>query len=313
MLPKDRDYEQKKIYRIVFILNKLNGGGKVQTRALAEELNVDMRSIQRDLMLIDRVGFPLMCPDKGVYSFMEGFSLKKATMTSEDASLLAFLYDITRSLGKKFEGSFNNILQKVLYSESDSAYFAKMPEGVKLNKNTPFITEIEEAITDTSRIEFDYLKGGKEKRLKVDPLKIAFFDGFWYLICRVSGKDWILKLRLENIRKLEVLEEYFSVPKNMKTMLDQSASIWFPEKRDKKLVVEINKDAARFFKQRDYFPLQKITKENKDGSLIIESKVGHYMEVIPVILRWIPYVKIISPTELRDEVAERIKSYMSLK
>ena len=90
-------------------------------------------------------------------------------------------------------------------------------------------------------------------------------------------------------------------------MLDQSVNIWFAEKRDKKVVLKVHKDAGHFFKQRVYFPLQKIKKENKDGSLILKTKVCHYMEAIPTIFQWIPYVKVVEPKELKKEIRRTIQ------
>ncbi len=165
------------------------------------------------------------------------------------------------------------------------------------------------AIEERRKVDISYLAHEREKSYRADPLKIIFFDGFWYLLLRVDGEDWTRKFRLERIKKLKVLDEYFVLPENLKTMLDQSVNIWFAEKRDKKVVLKIDKDASHYFKQRVYFPLQKIKKENKDGSLIIETKVSHHMEAIPTIFQWIPYVKVVEPKGLRKEIKELVEGY----
>jgi len=309
-MPSNSKNYDKKIYRLVAILNQLNSREKVHSKALAEEFNVSIRSIQRDLELLNMTGFPLASAQKGAYSFTDGFSLGKATLTGEEASLLAFLYEIAKSLGKKFEDSFSDILGKVLYKEGESAFYAKIPEGIKLDEKTPHLKDLELAIQNASVVSIYYQKQDKEIRLKVDPLKIAFYDGFWYLVCRGHGRSWILKLRLEKIRKVEVLNKHYSVPKNLKKMLDQSVSAWFTEKRDKKVTLKVDKEVARFFKQKAYFPLQKIVKEEKDGTLTIETLVCQYMEAIPVALRWLPYVRVLKPKEVSDEVNYRIKQYV---
>lgn len=309
MLPRDRDSYDKKIFRLISILNKLDAG-KVHSSKLAEAFGVSQRSIQRDLELLNMTGFPLMSQEKGVWEFAEGFSLRKAMLTNEEASLLAFLYEIVKSLGKRFEEPFNEILKKVIASDTESAYYAKIPAGMKLGRNLPHVKELEDAIANANQVEFYYEKEGKEKWLRVDPLKMVFFDGFWYLVCRVHGEDWILKLRLENIKKLKVLDSHFSIPRNLMTMLDESVNAWFSEKRDKKVVVKVDKHAARFFRQNAYLPLQKIAKENKDGSLIVEAKACQYMEVIPVIQRWIPHVHVIEPKEVKDEIKKRAEEYL---
>lgn len=261
-------------------------------------------------MLLNTTGFPITSLEKGYHSFMEGFSLKKMMLTREEASLLSFLHEISKSLGGKFEDSFSSILKKVVSKEQGSPFYVKLPEGSKINKNYPFIQELEEAVKDNIKIILHYKTPEKEDDYRVCPLKIIFFDGFWYLLSQVDGKNWIIKFRLENIRNIELLDEYFTPPRNLSTFLDQSVNIWFTERRDKQVVLKVGKEVSRYFKQQVYFPLQKITKENRDGSLRIETKICHYEEIIYTILRWIPYVKVIEPKDLKIEVEKIVKGYL---
>ena len=87
MLPSKKNYD-KKIFRLIFIINKLDSGEKVSTYDLAEEFNVSVRSVQRDIDLLQTTGFLLASPERGIYSFEEGFSLKKMKITQAEASLL---------------------------------------------------------------------------------------------------------------------------------------------------------------------------------------------------------------------------------
>jgi predicted DNA-binding transcriptional regulator YafY len=309
MLPKEGSYD-KKIFRVWHILNRLDSRKKVSTRQLSEEFNVSRRTIQRDLQLINLTGFPITTSENGLHSFSEGFSLKKMEMSEEEASLLSFLCEIARSLGDNFEESFRGILRKVISKECSSPFYVKIPEGIKLDKKLPFVKEMKEAIEDSRVIELDYEKPEGKKHLRVHPLKIISFEGFWYLLVRVEETDWIIKLRLEKIHNLKVLDDTFDEPENLKTMLDESVNIWFSDKRDKKVVLKIDKEVSRYFKQREYFPVQKIRKENKDGSLVVESMVSDYMEVIPNIMRWIPHVRVAEPTPLKKEIARRIGKYL---
>ena len=309
MSAKNTSYD-KKVFRLLFILNQLDSRRKVSTGELAKEFNVSSRTVQRDIVLLNTTGFPIISLEKGYHSFMEGFSLKKMMLTREEASLLSFLHDISKSLGGEFEDSFSSILKKVVSKEQDSAFYVKLPEGSKISKGLPCIKELEEAVKDNIKIVLHYKTPEKEGDYKVCPLKIAFFDGFWYLLAQVDGKDWIIKFRLENIINIELLDEYFTSPRNLSTFLDQSVNIWFTEKRDKLIVLKVDKDVAMYFKQQVYFPLQKITKENKDGSLRIETKICHNEEILRIILRWIPYVHVIKPKDLKVEVEEIVKGYL---
>lgn len=312
MLPKNKDYD-KKIFRLISILNKLDSEGKVYSRTLADEYNVSMRTIQRDLELLNMTGFLLDSPDKGLYKFIEGFSLKKMKLTNEEASLLTVLFEITKSLGSNFEESFRKILAKVLSQEYDSPFYIKMPDGLKIPKDYPFMATLEEAIDYCEKITIHYKSHEKEGDYKLCPLKIIFFDGFWYLLAKPEDKNWLIKFRLENILSVESIGGHFLPPKNLKTILDQSVNILFPEKRDKKVTLKVDKEAARYFKKKIYLPLQKIKKVNKDGSLIVETKVSQFAEIMPVILRWIPYVVIETPKNFKKEVKCIVAKYLRKK
>ncbi len=311
MTAKNTSYD-KKVFRLFFILNQLDSRKKVTTSELAREFNVSLRTVQRDIVLLNATGFPIISPEKGYHSFMEGFSLKKMMLTREEASLLSFLHDISKSLGEKFEDSFSSILKKVVSKEQDSAFYVKLPKGAKISKDFPCVKELEEAVEDNIKIVLRYKTPEKEGDYRVCPLKIIFFDGFWYLLAQVDGKDWIRTFRLENIMNIELLDEYFTSPKNLSTFLDQSINIWFTEKRDKQVVLRVDKEAASYFKQQVYFPLQKITKENRDGSLRIETKICHNEEIIYTIFRWIPYVHVIEPKCLKKEIKEKITEYLKV-
>ena len=310
MSPTNKDYD-KKIFRIWAIVNKLDGRREVTTRELAEEFNVTYRTIQRDIQLLSTAGFPVVTAERGHHAFLEGFSLKRMEISGEEASLLSFLHEIAKTLGSNFEESFKSILKKVLAKECDSPFYFKVPDGMKIDKDFSFVKDMELAIEESRKINLFYVKPDGGKKLKIHPLKIMFFDGFWYLLARIDSKEWIVKLRLDNIRDVDVLDEYFEEPKNLKTLLDESVNIWFSEKRDKKVVLKIDKEAARYFVRKKYFPLQKVIKENRDGSIVVETRVNDYREIIPNIMRWIPEVKVVSPEELRKEIKNTLAKYQA--
>lgn len=124
---------------------------QVSTGELAKEFNVSLRTVQRDIVLLNTTGFPIIPLEKGYHSFVEGFSLKKMMLTREEASLLSSLHDISKSLGGKFEDSFSSILKKTVTKEQSSPFYVKIPNGLKINKDYPFINDIEEAISDNRK------------------------------------------------------------------------------------------------------------------------------------------------------------------
>ena len=297
----NKDKYRKQIFRVVSILNKLDSGKEISSIKLAEEFEVSLRTIQRDLDLLNNAGFPLSCPQRGMYVFVEGFSLKKAHLTGEEASLLSFLFDITKSLGKDFEKSCDGIIKKLIRQEYETPFYAKLPQGPMQKLESPFIKILENAVCDCKKIIIAYEISGEIKKYNLCPLKIIFYDGFWYLLARKDGKEWVMKFRVDKIKDVAAQDEYFDPPENLQAMLDESVNIWFDEFKPSKVLLRVDKEVAHFFKQRTYFPRQEIKKENKDGSLTVEIQITNKMEFLPTVRseerrvgkecrsRWSPY------------------------
>lgn len=291
------------------ILNKLNGGGQVRTGEIAKEFNVSIRSVQRDIELLNQTQFPVVSLEKGVYSFMEGFSLKKMMLTNEEASLLAFFHEIADSLGKSFSESFRSLESKVLASEEDSPFYVKLPETQAQMKSFPFLKELEKAVTDSQKVMIKYETGKGIEEFKLCPLKLINFEGFWYLLAMPDGKRAFWKFRSEKIKGLEMLDENFDPPRSVKSVLDRSVNIWFNEQPGEKIVLEIDKASAHYFKKKIYFPDQRIMKTKKDGSIVLETH-ANFNEVIRTIMHWIPDVRVVSPKALDQRIKELLNAYL---
>ena len=92
-------------------------------------------------------------------------------------------------------------------------------------------------------------------------------------------------------------------------MLDKSVNAWLSEKRDIKVVLKIDKEVAAYFKKKLYFPCQKILKEEKDGSIVIECSASQHMEVRPTILCWMPHIRVLEPESLKNEIRKIVQNY----
>lgn len=307
-MTQNKDYA-KKIMRLMFILNKLNGNGKVRTSELCEEFNVHIRSIQRDIALLNEAGFPVVSTEKGIYTFMEGFSLKKLMLSNEEASLISFFHEIADSLGKNFSESFRSLSNKLLSRDDDSPFYVKLPTTQAHMKNFPFVRELEQAIDDRQKISLTYEVEKGTEVFKLSPVKLINFEGFWYLLAMPEGKRAYWKFRSEKIKGLELLNENFDPPHNLKSILERSVNIWFTGEPGEKIVLEIDKDAAHYFKKKIYFPEQRIVKEKKDGTLVLETR-ANFNEVLRTIIHWIPDIRVLQPKELDTKIKGLLKEYL---
>ncbi len=294
-----------KISRLMYILGEFDKG-EVYLSDIAEELMVNVRTIQRDIKILESAGFPIANPSKGEYCFVEGYSLQKLQLSAKEAAMLALLSSIAGSLGGSFQETYISLRNRILENDKANPFYIKLPKGQAfLDDNHSKL--IEKAIKKQEKLTIEYDKS-KLSGKDISPLKIAWFDGFWYLLA--LGKDEkILKLRLDKIKNLTPTGVIFKRPKSVEKILEESASVWFEGNRDKRVELAVAPEVAPYFEKKEYFPKQKVLKKAGKDGLVLESFTGKYEEILPTILAWIPHITVQDPKELKDLVAEKIATY----
>lgn len=63
----------------------------------------------------------------------------------------------------------------------------------------------------------------------------------------------------------------------------------------------MDEKVAHYFTRRNLFPNQEIIRRLENGELLISCKNIHEREIIPLVQYWIPYLTIISPSELQEK------------
>lgn len=156
--------------------------------------------------------------------------------------------------------------------------------------------QIEEAIKNKYEITFRY----QDYDFLVKPLKLVFFDGFWYMLCFDSkAKDTFKKFHLKSIQNLKLLENSFEVSQDIEEQLRHANSIWFDLKEPFSVRLFIEKEIRKYF-ERKPLPSQMFMGEDKDGS----------MEILPIINYYIPHIKVLEPQWLADIVKEKVTRYL---
>ena len=294
-----------KLTRLLYELNALDKG-QIRLKDLESEVGVSVRTLQRDMNDIDEAGFPLCNPAPGVYAFMEGFSLERMKLSGAEASILVVMSDLASSLGGNFGHSFT-MLKNRLLAPQDNPFFIKMNSG-EMYKDTPITHTLEVCIRERECVQICY-KGGKMACYPVRPLKLMWVEGFWYLLA-LTDDEKLLKFRLEKISSAEALHKPFKYNKNIEKILRESTNIWFEQDRPLTVQLEVSAECAKYFKNKIYFPLQKIEKELKDGRIVLSCKAAKEEEILPTILHWLPHIKVISPAELHARVKEILNDYL---
>lgn len=296
-----------KFTRILYLLNKLNKG-RVTLAQEAKHLGFSARTLQRDLHEIERAGFPLAEMAPGRYGFAEGFSLGRMTLSARDKALLSLTGQLADSLGPDWRASFKRLTEQAVCPGPQAVYFIKMPR--MWHDISPAVLEaLEQAILKCQYIDVYYISQTKRawsRRLR--PLKMALFDGFWYLIA-LNNRNTFMKFSLTRIEQVRTLSQMFD-PVSVDKKLAQAPNIWFDSEQNLEIQLKVAKPVAGYFKEVEFFPYQKIERENKDGSLVILCRTANFMQILPQIQRWLPQIEVISPRELSHLLQEQLKNYL---
>jgi predicted DNA-binding transcriptional regulator YafY len=288
-----------RINTIYELLNRSSDGLTISE--LSNELGVSTKTIQRDLYEV--------LAEYGAVKNGRVWKIDKKqasdTLNPSEKIILGILDEMAKGGGKTFYGKAHSLLAKMT-QQLEQPIFTNMDSETLDDGNLELFITLEKSIKNKQEVSFLY----KKHIFTLKPLKLAFFDGFWYLLAFDSeDKDKFKKFHLKSISELTQLENTFSISSDIESRLAKANSIWFDldkELFDVNLLIE--KDIAKYFIRK---PLksQVITGEEKDGSLEIVVSISSEMEIIPIIFWYIPYIKVLSPDWLADMVKTKVGEY----
>ncbi len=292
--------------RLTIILSRLNDGEALSVKALAEEFNVSDRTIQRDFN--ERlVSFPVY-QDKKKWKMQEGYRLEKSASV-EDAVVLDIMQKLIEGAGQKFSTKANKLLSKIK-NDSLNPIYAKL-DMEDIGDKLHIVQELESAIKERREIKCFYSFDDYTKELVLKPLKIANYEGFWYLVALDGRNDVLKKYYLKNIKNITVLETVFENNANLDDLLDNSISVWFDHTVDPyKVTLNISKEIAKYFQRKPISKTQKVEALYEDGSIDVSVEITHDMEIIPVVKYWIPHIRVLEPLSVKETIASDLKTYI---
>ena len=299
------DYDHA-MTRLVNILKKLYDGESLSVTQLAQEFNTSTRTIQRDFNE-KLISFPIVKDGKR-WKMQDGFRLEKLT-SAEDQLILDMLEKFSENMGSIFNAKAKKILSKIKNRDLNSIY-AKL-DIEDIGKDIGNINKIEKAIIDKLILTCRYHIDSKTYNIAIKPLKIANFDGFWYLIAFDSRNDTLKKYHIKSMSNINIKDKNFTRSKELDDALENAINIWFNiENEPFEVVLRVNGEIAKYFQRKPISKSQTISSINsEDGSIELSLKITHEMEIIPIILKWLPNIKVLEPKWLKESIRNRVEKY----
>jgi predicted DNA-binding transcriptional regulator YafY len=294
---------------LMLILNRLDSREKVTVRSLAEELGICERTVYRYLDTIQAAGFPVHFDrEKRSYGFMEGYTLKKPDVSTEETLALALSKKIMGRMGSGWETSLDRIEEKLSIKKARVPEHIVLAGGVLQAEMAGRIATISEATKNFQRLKLIYrpLSSDQKTKRKVDPYYLFFEEDFWYLRGYCHLRKEPRTFALDRIAGLKVLDEYF-IPQNISPEDELSGS--FGSVVDGKPVEVVLRfdPVCRPYVQRKKWHQSQRERDLKDGRLELRFRVNGLEGISRWIYRWLPHVEVVSPKELKSKIIEELQ------
>jgi predicted DNA-binding transcriptional regulator YafY len=210
--------------RLLSILMILQLRGRVSAEALAEEFEVSVRTIYRDIDQLSAAGVPVYGERgrSGGFQLAGGYRTQLTGMTpaQADALMLAGAGSAATALG--LGGDLAEARLKLMASlppdaaaraeRTASRFHLDTENWFAANGAARWLGQLAEAVWQERRIEVAYRSWKAAVTRRLDPLGLVLKAGTWYLVAR-DGRS-IRTYRVMNIDALEVTQAAFRRPAN---------------------------------------------------------------------------------------------------
>jgi predicted DNA-binding transcriptional regulator YafY len=208
--------------RLLSILTTLQAKGRVTAQTLADDCEVSLRTIYRDIDALSTAGVPVYSergPDGG-YRLLDGYKTRLNGMSRAEAEAL-FLTGLPGPAALLGLGS--------IMAGAEMKLLAALPADLRQSAETmrarfhldaagwfddleqpPALPDLTAATWRQAPIAMRYRSRAEEVERRVDPLGLVLKNGVWYLVGRVG--ETVRTYRVSRISDLTVLEETFTPP-----------------------------------------------------------------------------------------------------
>lgn len=210
--------------RLLGIALELMAKKRVTAAELAAKFEVSIRTVYRDVELINRAGIPVasFTGADGGFELMNGFFLTRQYFSVDDLSVI---YTLLKAMEGAMGGAVAPAMRK-LASLNPLLANEGSHEAVILNISTldferDYVQELFRAVRQSRVVRLEYTStSGTATERSVEPLNLLWEKGIWYLEGYCRSRQSKRYFRVSRITSLDVSEELF-VPRQISDESEQ--------------------------------------------------------------------------------------------
>jgi predicted DNA-binding transcriptional regulator YafY len=196
--------------------------GRVTAQALADEFEISVRSVYRDIDALSAAGVPVYA-DRGPgggFSLLDGYRTRLTGLTGDEAGtvLLAGLPGAAADLGLMQEAAAARLKLVAALSADAGKSATRIGERFHLDpvdwyrraKPPAHLPLVARCLWEEKRLSFRYEGWPPGHRRKLDPLGLVLKAGAWYLVARSGGR--VRTYKVERMMETSALDEGYDYP-----------------------------------------------------------------------------------------------------
>ena len=297
--------KNSRLFEILYLLVEKR---TVTAGELARRLEVSERTIYRDIDALSAAGIPVFTQkgQGGGIRLMDQFVLDRALLSREEQDEILFALQATLATGGGTEGDTLARLSALFRREGDGwleVDFTDWGSGAQERENFALVKR---SILARCPLSFTYYSSAGEKsRRTVEPARLVFKGGCWYLsaYCR-TRQDW----RIFRLARMEdpTLDEESCPPRHPPERLEVPSP---GGEQGTELRLRFQPSAA--WRVQDYFHPKQITRES-DSHLLVNCNFPEDQWLLSFLLSFGSQLEVLSPGYWRDILVREGKKFLEV-
>jgi predicted DNA-binding transcriptional regulator YafY len=306
--------------RLLSILTTLQARGRVTAPELADECEVSLRTIYRDVDALSAAGIPVYSErgSAGGYRLLDGYRTRLNGLSAQEAAAL-FMTGLSGAaadlgLGAVMVAAQNKLLaampaeMRAGAEQMRQRFHLDAPAWFAQPEQPAHLPLVAGAVWDQHPFRMRYRSWKAETQRVVEPLGLVLKSGAWYLVGQVEGDA--RTYRISRILELAILDQRFERPANF-----DLESYW--RAGTQRLEADLHRNVAtirlspwgvrmlEMFMSPFVRAATRIESEaDAQGWRIAIMPVGSIRQACVDLLRFGAQVEVLEPPELRAKMAE---------
>jgi predicted DNA-binding transcriptional regulator YafY len=307
--------------RLLSILMTLQARGRVTAQALADQCEVSLRTIYRDIDALSASGVPVYSDrgSTGGYRLLEGYRTRLNGLSLEEARSLSFaglagpaaalgLGSVMAAAQLKLTAALP-IDMRAAAERTRVCFHLDAPGWFYEKELPPYLQEIAVSVWNQLLIEIRYRSWKAETSRTVAPLGLVLKSGAWYLVGLVGNSA--RTYRIARVRELRVLDATFERPVdfNLESYWTQSIERLENKLHPNRATVRLSPIGFKMLEPLTstfVSALTEIGEADAGGYRTVVMPVGSLWQATSQLLRFGIDAEVLGPPELREKMRDAI-------